>query len=572
MNTFKSPVARLARLFQKSRAAWKAKALDKQRRLRAAQIKIRDLEASRAYWKDRALAAERERTPSQAPLVGEDGEAGESVQRLALSPPAGHQHSLLVMQLTLRMYLQAGLGSRGIPSVLQLFAPWLPMRVPAHTTVLNWVCRCGLALLQRAPERREDWLYVVDQTIALGRAKCLVILGIPASRLVETGYSPGHHAMQVLAVEMTTHSTGAWVATVLGETAQRTGVPRQIVADHGSDLHKGIALFQQTQAPACVETYDISHRLATSLERELTRDERWNGFLAHCRTTLASFQQTDLAFLLPPRQRTKARFMHLEVHVQWAQQLLAYHDRNDFSAITCTGVLSVAAWEHLRARLGLARVPPLRALIGHRYPDKAAFCQALLAHSNLVLDDFDDPFWDLADRGRARFLEGFAWVRAYREDLLVYGQMMAQARAIQSFLKTEGLHADVGEPLRATLAPPSALTPRAANFAARILEQVAQEAAKIPPGQTWLASSDIIESVFGKYKTFTARGPLKEIGRLVLTIPAFVTDLTTAVIRDAMESVRTIDVEQWVKSHLGDSMLAQRRQAFMVPAVDTKTV
>jgi len=40
--------------------------------------------------------------------------------------------------------------------------------------------------------------------IALGSAKCLVILGIPASRLVETGYSPGHHAMQVLAVEVTT--------------------------------------------------------------------------------------------------------------------------------------------------------------------------------------------------------------------------------------------------------------------------------------------------------------------------------------------------------------------------------
>jgi hypothetical protein len=42
MDTFKTPVARLARLFQASRDAWKAKALDKQRRLRAAQVKIRD--------------------------------------------------------------------------------------------------------------------------------------------------------------------------------------------------------------------------------------------------------------------------------------------------------------------------------------------------------------------------------------------------------------------------------------------------------------------------------------------------------------------------------------------------
>jgi hypothetical protein len=59
MNAFKSPVARLAHLFQQSRDAWKAKALERQQRLRAAQVKIRDLENSRAQWKARALKAER---------------------------------------------------------------------------------------------------------------------------------------------------------------------------------------------------------------------------------------------------------------------------------------------------------------------------------------------------------------------------------------------------------------------------------------------------------------------------------------------------------------------------------
>jgi hypothetical protein len=32
-----------------------------------------------------------------------------------------------------------------------------------------------------------------------------------------------------------------------------------------------------------------------------------------------------------------------------------------------------------------------------------------------------------------------------------------------------------------------------------MVAHVAEEAAKIPPGRTWLASSDIIESLFGKY-------------------------------------------------------------------------
>jgi hypothetical protein len=58
MNDLKTPVARLARLFRDARDRWKAKALERQKRLRAAQVRIRDLEHSRAYWKERALAAE----------------------------------------------------------------------------------------------------------------------------------------------------------------------------------------------------------------------------------------------------------------------------------------------------------------------------------------------------------------------------------------------------------------------------------------------------------------------------------------------------------------------------------
>jgi hypothetical protein len=85
-----------------------------------------------------------------------------------------------------------------------------------------------------------------------------------------------------------------------------------------------------------------------------------------------------------------------------------------------------------------------------------------------------------------------------------------------------------------------------ADFRTRLLEHVEQEAAKLPAGANWLASSDIIESVFGHYKTFTARGPLKEVGRLVLLIPAFLSELSAPVIREAMTSVRSIDVEQWL--------------------------
>ena len=58
MQEFKSPVSRQARLFRKGRALWKQKALDRQQKIRALEIKIRDLSSSRQNWKQRALEAE----------------------------------------------------------------------------------------------------------------------------------------------------------------------------------------------------------------------------------------------------------------------------------------------------------------------------------------------------------------------------------------------------------------------------------------------------------------------------------------------------------------------------------
>ena len=59
MQKLKSPVVRLARLFQKGRDNWKEKALEKQTKVRNLEIKVRDLTNSRENWKARALAAEK---------------------------------------------------------------------------------------------------------------------------------------------------------------------------------------------------------------------------------------------------------------------------------------------------------------------------------------------------------------------------------------------------------------------------------------------------------------------------------------------------------------------------------
>ena len=58
MEGYKSSIQRLANLFKRSRDVWKQRAAEKQKKLRAQEIRIRDLEKSRELWKHRAQTAE----------------------------------------------------------------------------------------------------------------------------------------------------------------------------------------------------------------------------------------------------------------------------------------------------------------------------------------------------------------------------------------------------------------------------------------------------------------------------------------------------------------------------------
>jgi hypothetical protein len=120
---------------------------------------------------------------------------------------ANHCHSLEVMRLRLQLYLHVGFGCRGVGSGLRVTAG-----VRAATTVLHWPL-----------PRHDDRFFVIDHTLAPGALKCLVVPGIPASRLSETRHSPCHSDMKVLAVEVMANSTGVRVGGGAG-TGERAHV------------------------------------------------------------------------------------------------------------------------------------------------------------------------------------------------------------------------------------------------------------------------------------------------------------------------------------------------------------
>ena len=77
------------------------------------------------------------------------------------------------------------LSLRGTGRALELFSAWFDGGVPCHVVVQNWIMRLGIYRLRKPPEKRKDWIFILDHTIDYGTKKCLVVLGVTAEEFVK---------------------------------------------------------------------------------------------------------------------------------------------------------------------------------------------------------------------------------------------------------------------------------------------------------------------------------------------------------------------------------------------------
>jgi len=107
-------------------------------------------------------------------------------------------------------------------------------------------------------------------------------------------------------------------------------------------------------------------------------------------------------------------------------------------------------------------------------------------------------------------------------------------------------------------------------FQQNIWEYITNEIEQIPKGKTFLATTEVIESIFGKYKHFSSRCPLKQIGQMILSISLCTMNLATSVVKQALENVRYIDLLDWSSQIFGQSMLSKRKIVFSTSNDDTE--
>ncbi|MBW4457718.1 MAG: hypothetical protein KME55_36610 [Nostoc indistinguendum CM1-VF10] len=127
------------------------------------------------------------------------------------------------------------------------------------------------------------------------------------------------------------------------------------------------------------------------------------------------------------------------------------------------------------------------------------------------------------------------WLISYQDSLSIWSQMVQMTRTVgtqqsSSIFKLQQL----------TMGANSLV-----NFQLKIIDYLTIESYQIQSEQTILATSDVIESLFGKYKQFSSRCPIKQIGQIILSISLSTMKLTGYIVKIALETVRYLDLEAW---------------------------
>lgn len=193
----------------------------------------------------------------------------------------------------------------------------------------------GLHELYRPLEQAADWIAIGDLTIEIGKVKCLAIVGVRASKLeLREDRTLSHSDVNILGLYPTEKATAEFCQKSFEHARERVGSDfLAIVTDQGPEIKKGVKLFVQ-EHPLTKHLYDIPHKLSLTMKRRLENCPAWINFIGKLSETKRLIQQTDLAALIPPTQRSKGRFMDIEYLISWPRRILEIYERGDLDFIS----------------------------------------------------------------------------------------------------------------------------------------------------------------------------------------------------------------------------------------------
>jgi hypothetical protein len=422
--------------------------------------------------------------------------------------------------LSCRFVISGCISYRGSSKAFTLLSEFLHIGSPHYSTIRLWVLRVGYYELMKPKEFRSDWVYIIDYTMTIGIEKCLVILGVPLSNLRENGFNLSLPCVNILHLSITKHANSQVVQNALSQTSDEAGVPIEIISDYGADVKKGIDEFCKKHSQVNF-VYDVTHLSGCILKRIVESDNVWVELSGKIELCKHKTKQSIFSFLSPPCQRNKSRYLNLEGLIKWARQVKIYENKGDFSDIE----------NEIRQN-------------GYLVNRKRYRC----------------PEPEILEKAVGIFTEKFGWVKQYYAHFEEYDLYMKVINKIKGEIGIHGLSKHILNKLE-RLFVEEELTQKAVSLKDELMQKIEQY---LPKGSketdTYLGRSDIIESLFGKYKYYCSEGSMMGLTQSVLIMGAVTSRMDQDTISNAMEFSTLKKIKDWTNINIGETTYAKRKK------------
>lgn len=231
--------------------------------------------------------------------------------------PFGYSYSFSVIQFCIALKLCSSVSFRSISKIILSMNLYLncSYRAPSHATVLLWVKKYGLCQLSRKRQKADDWVVILDESVQFGQNKLLLVYGIRHSD-INFFRALNFSDLTPLAIISKSTWSGDAIAGQLELIENEIGKIKYAVADRGNSIKKAL------KTKGIYHVYDITHGISLIVEHIYKHDPEFKAYtkrMAHLRGAQALGK---MSHVLPPAQRSKARFMNLRPVSDWGISVL----------------------------------------------------------------------------------------------------------------------------------------------------------------------------------------------------------------------------------------------------------
>ena len=171
-------------------------------------------------------------------------------------------------------------------------------------------------------------------------------------------------------------------------------------------------------------------------------------------------------------------------------------------------------------------------------------------NSLLQSNEFMEP------KAREKYDDKVAWVNDYSKEINKWRKILNLLDIMMKEVKSNGFNNQTYNNVSRKMRKVKSRVKQIVDIKHKILDYISEETNNL--NETFLGTSDIIESIFGRYKNFSSKTPMREVGKAVLTMPVFTSKLDPMEVKLAMETVTDNQVKEWMNDNIGVSLFAKR--------------